>query len=98
MIRNKHAFQNCYHLAQLEVCRTEFGCFRSALRSGLISGSPKMIHPILAWILPRMGELKTRAYLAKYLMKVEIPQEIRADIEIEELYQQVLQQVYQITK
>lgn len=63
--------------------------YRSALRSGLISGSPKVIHPILAWILPRMSELKTRAYLAKYLMKVEVPQEIRADIEIEELYQQV---------
>lgn len=63
---------------------------RSTLRSGLISGSPKVIHPILAWILPRISELKTRAYLAKYLMKVEVPQDIRADMEIEEMYQQVI--------
>ncbi|CAG7732333.1 unnamed protein product [Allacma fusca] len=60
----------------------------SALRSGLVTGDTKIIHPILSWLLPRVGELKTRAYLAKYLVKVEVPDDIRADIEVEELYQQ----------
>ena len=35
-----------------------------------------------------MNELKTRAYLARFLVKVEVPDDIRADIEVEELYQQ----------
>jgi len=48
-----------------------------------------VIHPIFTWLLPRINELKTRAYLAKFLVKVDVPQEIRADIEVEELYQQV---------
>jgi hypothetical protein len=66
---------------------------RSALRTGLISGSSKVIHPILAWLLPRVQELQTRAYLAKFLVKIEIPQDIRADIETEELYQQVFEDI-----
>jgi intraflagellar transport protein 81 len=59
------------------------------LRSGLLDGDPEVIHPILAWLLPRTKELKTRAYLARFLVKIEVPEEMRADIEVEELFQQV---------
>ena len=54
---------------------------------GLIAGNAKVIHPILAWLLPRIPELRTRAYLGKFLVKVDVPEDIRVDIEVEELYQ-----------
>lgn len=58
------------------------------MRSGLVDGNPKVIHPVLAWLLPRVNELKTRAYLARFLVKVDVPDEFRSDLELEELYQQ----------
>ncbi|OXA46468.1 intraflagellar transport protein 81 homolog [Folsomia candida] len=67
----------------------------STLRTGLVSGSSKVIYPILAWLLPRVADLQVRAYLAKFLVKVDIPQEIRADIDVEELYQQYEERIEQ---
>lgn len=62
-----------------------------------MAGSPKVVHPILAWLLPRIPELQTRAYLGRFLVKIDIPQEIRTEIEVEELYQQVFNKIYKIT-
>jgi len=36
-----------------------------------------------------MSELKERAYLARYLVKVDIPQDFMIDSQIAELYEQV---------
>jgi len=36
-----------------------------------------------------MPELKERAYLARYLVKVDIPQDFMVDSQIAELYEQV---------
>jgi intraflagellar transport protein 81 len=69
--------------------------YRSSLRTGLVSGNPKIVHPILAWLLPRISELQTRGYLAKFLVKIEIPPEIRTDIDVEELYQQYEERIEQ---
>ncbi|XP_069789418.1 intraflagellar transport protein 81 homolog isoform X1 [Narcine bancroftii] len=45
----------------------------NAFRPGLVTGSKPIIHPILHWLLQRTNELKKRAYLARFLVKVEIP-------------------------
>ena len=55
---------------------------RNAFRQGLIQGEKPVVYPILHWLLERLPELKKRAYLAHYLVKMEIPVEQQADQEV----------------
>ena len=63
--------------------------FSSDFRQGLAKGDKKIIHPILEWLFQNISELKKRAYLAQFLVKVEIPLEILANVDIAALYEQV---------
>ncbi|XP_053135619.1 intraflagellar transport protein 81 homolog isoform X1 [Hemicordylus capensis] len=47
----------------------------STFRQGLVTGSKPVIHPVLHWLLQRTTELKKRAYLARFLIKVDVPVE-----------------------
>ncbi|XP_054713185.1 intraflagellar transport protein 81 homolog [Uloborus diversus] len=60
----------------------------SDFRQGLVTGEKSVIYHILEWILHRMPELKKRAYLAQFLVKVELPPDIEGDADIQELYEQ----------
>ncbi|NXG61612.1 IFT81 protein, partial [Hemiprocne comata] len=51
----------------------------SAFRQGLVTGSKPVIHPLLHWLLQRTHELKKRAYLARFLVKLEVPAEFLQD-------------------
>ncbi|NXG24847.1 IFT81 protein, partial [Grallaria varia] len=51
----------------------------SAFRQGLVTGSKPVIHPVLHWLLQRTNELKKRAYLARFLVKLEVPAEFLQD-------------------
>ncbi|NXH10950.1 IFT81 protein, partial [Bucco capensis] len=51
----------------------------SAFRQGLVTGSKPVIHPLLHWLLQRTNELKKRAYLARFLVKLEVPAEFLQD-------------------
>ncbi|XP_033989136.1 intraflagellar transport protein 81 homolog [Trematomus bernacchii] len=51
----------------------------SSFRQGLVSGSTPVVHPILHWLLQRLPELKKRAYLARFLVKLEVPAEFLQD-------------------
>ncbi|XP_038008722.1 intraflagellar transport protein 81 homolog isoform X2 [Motacilla alba alba] len=51
----------------------------SAFRQGLVTGSKTVIHPVLHWLLQRSSELRTRAYLARFLVKLEVPAEFLQD-------------------
>lgn len=53
-----------------------------------------VVYPILEWLLQRIPELKKRAYLAKFLVKVQVPEMFMQDDEILALYQQVIQVYY----
>merc|ERR1719327_1140869 len=53
----------------------------------LLHGDPQMIYPILTWMLQRMPELQKRAYLARFLVNVEVPDHMFTDEEIVEVYQ-----------
>ena len=57
-------------------------------RQGLVEGNKQIIYPVLEWILQRIPDLKKRAYLAKYLVKLDIPPEISADQDVAEIYEQ----------
>ncbi|XP_078083589.1 intraflagellar transport protein 81 homolog [Mustelus asterias] len=60
----------------------------SAFRQGLVTGSKPIIHPILHWLLQRTNELKKRAYLARFLVKVEIPADFLQDDVVADTYHQ----------
>ncbi|KAJ7994081.1 hypothetical protein DPEC_G00262230 [Dallia pectoralis] len=60
----------------------------SSFRQGLVTGSKPVIHPILYWLLLRITELKKRAYLARFLVKLEVPAEFLQDDVITETYHQ----------
>ena len=54
-----------------------------------MQGEKPVIYPILEWLLKNTETLKKRAYLARYLVKVEVPAEFLAEEAISDLYQQV---------
>ncbi|XP_046546796.1 LOW QUALITY PROTEIN: intraflagellar transport protein 81 homolog [Haliotis rubra] len=60
----------------------------SAFRAGLVQGEKPIIYPILEWMLPRVNDLQKRAYLAKYLVKVEVPAAIMTEEDIVSIYNQ----------
>ncbi|XP_047108512.1 intraflagellar transport protein 81 homolog isoform X1 [Schistocerca piceifrons] len=60
----------------------------SVFRQGLVQGDKHIIHPILEWLFQNMEALKKRAYLSKYLVKVEVPPDKLADQDLAALYEQ----------
>ncbi|KAG5840733.1 hypothetical protein ANANG_G00191810 [Anguilla anguilla] len=60
----------------------------SSFRQGLVTGSKPVVHPVLHWLLMRIPELKKRAYLARFLMKLEVPAEFLQDEVIAETHHQ----------
>ncbi|XP_046904575.1 intraflagellar transport protein 81 homolog [Hypomesus transpacificus] len=60
----------------------------SSFRQGLVIGNKPVIHPILYWLLQRVTELKKRAYLARFLVKLEVPAEFLQDDIVTDTYTQ----------
>jgi len=61
----------------------------STFRQGIVLGQKNVIQPILFYLLKNLEGLKTRAYLAKYLVKLPIPNDILhdgSDGQIQELW------------
>ena len=56
-------------------------------KQALLHGEPQLIYPMLVWMLQRMPELQKRAYLARFLVNVEVPEHFFTDEEIVEVYQ-----------
>jgi len=51
----------------------------STFRQGIVLGEKSVVQPILFYLLKNLEPLKTRAYLAKYLVKLPIPAELLHD-------------------
>lgn len=64
-------------------------CCRKTFQQGLVTGSKSVIHPILHWLLQRVPDLKKRAYLARFLVKLEVPAEFLHDDIVSDTYNQV---------
>ena len=54
-----------------------------------MQGDKSVIYPILEWLLGRVPDLKQRAYLARYLVKLEVPPDFTAEPDVGELFAQV---------
>ncbi len=70
--------------------KSDTGEGMNSYRQGLIQGSKVTIYPLLKWLLERIPELKKRAYLSRFLIKVEVPQEHLQDDEITDAHQTYL--------
>ncbi|CAH1781188.1 unnamed protein product [Owenia fusiformis] len=73
----------------------------TVFRQGLVVGDKPVVYPILEWLLHRIPDLKKRAYLAKYLVKIDVPQEILQDDAVNDLYIQyedLIEQFKQVHK
>ena len=57
-------------------------------RQGLVEGHKHVLYPVLEWILTRVPDLKQRAYLAKYLVKIDVPPEVASDADVADMYEQ----------
>ncbi|CAL1528609.1 unnamed protein product [Lymnaea stagnalis] len=60
----------------------------SQFRAGIVQGEKPIIFPILEWLLQKVPELQKRAYLAKFLVKIDVPAEIMQDEEVNSIYVQ----------
>lgn len=63
--------------------------FRAGFKHALVTGEKPHLYAALEWLLQRGGELKKRAYLARFLVKLDVPPEILQDDAVNELYVQV---------
>ena len=73
----------------------------SVFRQGIVQGDKPIIYPIIQWLLEHSIELKKRAYLARYLVKLDIPQDIIHDYEVSEthsMYLDLIQQFKELHK
>ncbi|KAF8382487.1 ift-81 [Pristionchus pacificus] len=57
-------------------------------RAGVVEGSPAAIHPVLFYLFENVDQLKTRAYLARFLVRVEVPQEMQ-DSDLHQMQEEV---------
>ncbi len=53
-----------------------------AFRQGLVAGDKAVVHPILAWVLSRLPDLRKRAYLARFLVRLDIPADFLQNEEV----------------
>ncbi|XP_034185123.2 intraflagellar transport protein 81 homolog isoform X1 [Osmia lignaria lignaria] len=77
-----------YILSVLRVLNYQPQVDPATFRQGLIRGDPDMIHPILTWLLSNLDIVRKRAYLSRFLVKIEVPAEYLSDAEVSSLYEQ----------
>ena len=55
--------------------KTDQGGGLNAFRQGLLQGDKATVYPLVQWLLEKTDELKKRAYLARFLVRIEVPSE-----------------------
>lgn len=61
--------------------------FDIEFQQGLISGDKNTIHPMLYWLLNNLEPLKKRAYLAKFCMNLDVPEEFLREEQVYSAFQ-----------
>jgi len=55
-------------------------------KQGLASGKQAVVYPVLNWLLTELDKLKKRAYLAHFLIPIEVPQEFFQQPEVKDTH------------
>jgi intraflagellar transport protein 81 len=63
--------------------------FREELQTGIEDGEPSVLVPVMNWLLERKDQLKSRAYLSKYLVKLEVPEDLNMDEDVSAAFEKV---------
>lgn len=66
--------------------------------ASIVQGDKHVIHPILEWLLRNMPKLKERAYLANYLVRINVPADFLADAKVSELNEEVTIILFSVIK
>lgn len=66
--------------------KTDTGEGMNTFRQGLLEGERSVIYPLLQWLLDRTDDLRKRAYLARYLVMIDVPQEHMQEEVVAETY------------
>jgi intraflagellar transport protein 81 len=61
----------------------------SDFRQGIIECDKDILTHIMVYLFDKQEDLKKRAYLAKYLVRIEVSPEVEGDNDIVQLYEQV---------
>ncbi|XP_030837564.1 intraflagellar transport protein 81 homolog isoform X2 [Strongylocentrotus purpuratus] len=80
-------------LSELRVLKYKPTVEPATFRQGLVAGNKPVVYSILEWLFQKMPELKKRAYLARFLVKIEVPGEILAEDAVMDTYSQYEAQV-----
>lgn len=56
-------------------------------KAGLVNGQRDTIYPVLVWLLSRLPGVKKRAYLAKFLINIDVPAEFFQDNDIKSVFE-----------
>lgn len=60
-----------------------------SFRNSIVTCDKNLLTHIFSYLLHKLDELKKRAYLAHYLVRIEVSPEVEGDNDIVTLYQQV---------
>eukprot|EP00051_Salpingoeca_urceolata_P027376 m.481226 g.481226 ORF g.481226 m.481226 type:complete len:669 (+) comp22084_c0_seq1:175-2181(+) len=74
---------------------------KANFRQGLIAASPEVVYPVMRWALSNLASLKKRAYLARFLVRVEVPPEFLQDMQVNdahELYLAAIEEFKEVHK
>ena len=61
--------------------------FNPSFQRDVVHGEKKTIQHLLHWLITKLPELQRRAYTARFLVPVAIPDEFLVDEEMQETYQ-----------
>eukprot|EP00736_Rhodelphis_marinus_P007640 Rmarinus@m.7407 len=87
-LREENPEWTCWRMAQfLRVLKYKSNLSYEEFSQRLLQGDQDVIYPIMIWILTKLEDLKKRAYLARFLVDVDIPEEFFADQDIQTTFQ-----------
>ena len=73
----------------------------NAFRQGLVQGDKATVYPLLHWLLEKTADLKKRAYLAPFLVKIDVPPDFLQDdtvSEVHAMHEQMVEQFKELHK
>lgn len=73
----------------------------NAFRQGLLQGDKHTTYSLLQWLLERVPDLKKRAYLAKFLVGIDVPPDFQQDEQVSELstaHEEIMEQFKDLHK
>lgn len=79
-----------YILTTLRILNYQPDVDPATFRQGLVRGDVEIVHPIFTWLLTHIDVVQKRAYLSRFLVKIEIPPEYLGDSDISLLHEQYL--------